>query len=276
MSPPYASVVLLAYNTRDLVLSCLDRWCPEALREGWQVLVVDNGSEDGTAQAVAERFPSVQLLRSSRNLGYAAGNNLGLRKASGEAIVLLNSDVVVDIQALRALVVALAEQADVGALSAGLVTAEGMPQAFAFGAEPRLSYLLLRCLRALLRLGPLHPWDIDHAIDVDWVSGACLCVRRRTIEQVGLLDERFFLYFEDVDWCLRMHRAGWRVVYDPRAPVIHLGGASQSGRVGSDLYYRSLVAFYAKHYGPLRTGILRFALVGYKGWRAMFPGRIRS
>jgi hypothetical protein len=250
MRTPPASVIVLSYNTRDLTLQCLSALCPAVLNWGWQVIVVDNASTDGTAQTAAELSPEIEVIRNEKNLGYAAGNNLGLRQAEGQAIILLNSDVVATPEDLRTLVQFLHQNPEVGAVSAGLLTSEAHPQAFAFGNDPRPGYLIRRGIRHLLGRGPLHDWNVDQPLEVDWVSGACLCVRREVIEQIGLLDECFFLYFEDNDWCLRMRKAGWRVVYNPQVTVTHLGGASQRRRAAANRHYQqSLVTFYAKHYG---------------------------
>ncbi len=264
MKAPELSVLIISFNTRDLTLSCVEGFYDDAVGAGWEVIVVDNGSVDDTAAAVAARFPAARVVRSERNLGYAGGSNLGLRLARGEVVVLLNSDVFAPAEVLRALARTLRENPDIGALSPGLRTASGNPQPFAFGRDPTLGYLLRRGWRALRRKGPLHDWGITRPMDVDWVSGACLATRREVLERVGLLDERFFLYFEDNDWCLRVRRAGWRVVYDPRWQVTHLGGASQRNRRAvSRVYRQSLLAFYAKHYGPLATAVLRLLLPIY-------------
>jgi len=262
---PLISVLVLTHNTRELVLNCLSGFYDEAVSAGWQIIVVDNASTDGTAEAIRQAFSLVELIRSERNLGFAGGNNLGLHEARGEVVCLLNADVKVTGATLRGLAETLMACPEVGAISAGLVTPDGEPQPFAFGADPRMGYLIWRGLRALLGLGPMHRWDVDQPIETDWVSGACLCVRQQVIRQVGLLDERFFLYFEDNDWCLRMRRAGWRVVYDPRFRVVHYGGASQPQRgLAATVYRESLLKFYAKHYGLLMTLLLRLFLIPYQ------------
>jgi len=270
LSTPPVSVIVLTHNTRDLVLRSLEAFYDRALSWGWQIIVVDNGSTDDTARLVSERFPEVELIRSERNLGFAGGNNLGLRRAQGRVVVLMNGDVLASGEALRAAADALMAQSDVGALSPRLVTLNGMPQPFAFGKDPTLGYLLQRGLRAILGLGPMHHWGVEHPIEVDWVSGACMLVRREVIEQVGLLDERFFLYFEDNDWCLRMRKAGWRVIYDPRFAVIHVGGASLPERyLASQVYYQSLVRFYSKHYGIIATMLIKVFLAVYRALRSL-------
>jgi GT2 family glycosyltransferase len=224
----------------------------ESLRnKGWQIIVVDNGSDKDVRPIVEEKFHGVDVIRSERNLGFAAGNNLGLHAAKGECIVLVNSDVLASGETLESLVGLLQSDSKLGAMSPGLLTAQGEPQAFAFGGAMSPFYLIRRGIRSVLGLGPLHNWAAKEPLNVEWVSAACVCIRRKTIEEVGELDERFPLYFEDVDWCTRMRASGWKIVYNPRLKVIHLGGASHpAGTVNrQDLYYRSLLLFYEKHYG---------------------------
>jgi len=265
MTPSPVSVIVLNYNTRELTLNCLASFAPVINQRGWQIMVVDNGSSDGSVEAIQARYPFVKLVRSKRNLGFAGGNNLGLRQAEGRVVFLMNSDVLAAADTLQALAHQLDEQPEVGIISAGLRTATGEAQAFAYGDDPTLSYLLRRGIHAILRRGPLHRWDADQPIETQWVSGACLAVRREVILHVGLLDERFQLYFEDNDWCLRARQAGWKVVYDPRFPVTHLGGQSQPQRqVANQLYYQSMIKYYAKHYGAFKTLVLKCLLAPYQ------------
>lgn len=260
MTPP-VSIVLLNYNTRNLTLESLARFAPAAQARGWQVIVVDNASTDGSGDAVAAAFPAVTLVRLAENRGYAAGNNRGLEIAIGEAVVLLNSDVLADVEQLQALADYLAANPDVAAVSAGLRTATGDPQAFAYGGDPSPFYLLRRGIGRLFRLPPLHNWAVTEPLAVDWVSGACLCVRREVIDRIGGLDEGFFLYFEDVDWCRRMRLAGWRVVYNPLVQVVHWGGQSQAQRrVANRHYGESLRYFYRKNYSQIAATFLDFLL----------------
>jgi N-acetylglucosaminyl-diphospho-decaprenol L-rhamnosyltransferase len=255
------SVVLLNYNTRDLMLASLARLAPDALARGWQLIVVDNASTDGSADAIEAAFPSVTLVRLAENRGYAAGNNRGLDVATGASVILLNSDVQVDAEQLQALADYLSTDPHVSAVSAGLRTPEGAAQAFAYGSDPSPGYLLRRGIGRLLKSPPLHNWAATEPLTVDWISGACLCVRREVIEQIGGLDENFFLYFEDMDWCKRMRLAGWRVVYNPRVQVVHLGGHSQPARrVANRHYSESLRYFYSRYYGRVWTVAIGNAL----------------
>jgi hypothetical protein len=265
MSRPPASVIVLSHDTRELTLHCLSSFAPELDRLGWQLVAVDNASSDGTVEAIRARFPFVEVVASERNLGFAGGNNLGLRRAAGDVVFLVNSDVAAAAETLLALARQFDIRPDLGVISPGLRTADGEPQAFAYGDDPTLAYLLRRGSRALAGRGPLHDRSVDQPVETGWVSGACMGVRGTAIRQVGLLDERFGLYFEDADWCLRIRRAGWKVSYDPRFPVTHLGGRSlPHRRAAGRLYHQSLVKYYSKHYGALRTLALRCLLAPYR------------
>jgi GT2 family glycosyltransferase len=262
---PLLSIVLLTYNTCELTLKCLGKFSAGISTVGGQIIVVDNGSTDGTVDAIRQQYKDIEVVRSERNLGYAGGNNLGLQRATGRSVILLNSDVFASAETLNSLAEEMLRSSQIGALSPRLLTPELKPQAFAFGGDPTIAYLLARGMRQVLHLGPMHQWDIDQPIEVDWVSGACMCVRAEAIQKAGPLDTRFFLYFEDNDWCLRIRRAGWKVVFDPRYQVIHLGGASQpTHRVSNNTYYASMLAFHKKHYSPMSTLMLRGLIPLYK------------
>jgi N-acetylglucosaminyl-diphospho-decaprenol L-rhamnosyltransferase len=261
------TVIILAHNTPDLLQQCLQNIYAQCHSQRWQIIVVDNGSEENISRVLSGKFSRVEVIRSERNLGFAAGNNLGLRRAKGDFVILMNSDVIAQPETLGALVASLQKEPRAGAMSPGLVTAQWEPQAFAFGSDPSPGYLIRRGIRFLLRLGPLHDWAAKNSIEVDWVSAACICVRAKVIEEVGELDERFPLYFEDTDWCLRMRRAGWKIIYNPRLKIIHLGGASLPAHEPSrrqDLYYQSLLLFCEKHYGRCWQLFLRILLAGYR------------
>lgn len=260
------TVIVLVYNTPELLLQCLQSFYDTSHIKGWQVIVVDNGSDEDMRSVIGKRFDGIEVIRSERNLGFAAGNNLGLRMAEGEFVILMNSDVIARAEILGSLTESLRKEPRVAAMSPGLLTAQGKPQAFAFGAEASPGYLIRRGMRSLLGFGPLHDWSTKEPLEVEWVSAACLCVRRKVIHEIGALDERFPLYFEDADWCLRMRAAGWKVVYNPHLQVIHLGGASHTrGPVHrQDLYYRSLVLFCEKHYGRGWKHLVQALLAVYR------------
>ena len=265
------SVIIVNWNTAALLCQCLTSLYAHAVSRP-EVIVVDNGSTDGSAQMVARSFPQVRLIRNMENRGFAAANNQGLALAMGRHLLLLNSDTVLATALPAALSRFLDETPDAGAAGPRLVGADGGPQPFTFGGDPTLGYLLRRGARALLRRGPLHDWAESTSRAVDWVSGACLMVRREVYEQVGGLDEKLFMYFEDNDWCLRIRKAGWRVHRVPTITLTHLGGQSATHNPGaSAAYYQSLLHFYRKHYSPVELYMLRIALVGY-GLLRRIPG----
>lgn len=243
------SLIILHYNTTELLTTLLGYIANDAQSLDWQVLVVDNGSVENPLPTLAAKFPYANLIRSEQNVGFAAGNNIGIRAATGEIIFLLNSDIVVSITQLQQLVNYLAKNPSVGAVSPQLLTATNEPQAFAFGDSPRPRYLIRRALTAVFKNDSLHDWNITEPIEVEWVTAACLAVRQDVIDQIGLLDENFFLYFEDIDWCVRMGQVGWRLVYNPEVEVMHLGGYSQPQRdIANKFYYESMNYYYRKHF----------------------------
>ncbi len=262
-----ASIIILNYNTCNLLSQVLQSLSPDLLVTGWQVIVVDNASTDGSPDMVARDFPEVQLIRSAENLGFARGNNLGIRAANPDIpyVLLLNSDTIVKPASLTALVRFMDVHPTAGAVSPRLARPDGTPQPHAFGSDPTPVYLLRRGFNQLILRRYLHDWATEQLLPVDWVSGACLLVRRAAIEQVGLLDEHIFMYFEDNDWCLRIRKAGWKVYYNPQVEIIHLGGQSlKKNPKVQTAYYDSLVYFYAKHYGRMSQWLLRLVLPLYR------------
>lgn len=245
------AIHLLSWNTAALLADCLRTIPAGTAGIAYHVIVVDNASTDGSADMVAQEFPTVQLIRSAVNLGFAGGNNLGIRAAAPAIpyVLLLNSDTLVKPGALTTLVRFMDEHPEACVVGPRLLRPDGMPQPYAFGGDPTPFYLLRRGLKQLLFHHYLHDWATDETLAVDWVSGACMLVRRAAIEQVGLLDENMFMYFEDNDWCLRMRQAGWKVYYYPQAEIVHLGGQSlKKNPKAQQAYFASLRYFYRKHY----------------------------
>ena len=210
---------------------------------------------------IAAEFSAVRLIRNTSNVGFARANNQGLAASSGRYVLLLNADTIVPEGALARLVAFMDAHPEAAACSPRLLRPDGTPQAYAYGCDPTLGYLLRRGLKRLLFHQPLHDWAVSDVIAVDWVSGACLLARREVVDRIGGLDEQIFMYFEDNDWCLRMRSAGWQVYYVPQVEITHLGGQSvaQNPAVRS-AYYRSLEYFYKKHYGWPERVLLRALL----------------
>ena len=224
---PDLSVIVVSWNVRDLLRACL-RALPDAT-EGLavEVIVVDNGSGDGSPDIVASEFPQVTLLRNAENQGFALANNRGIATSHGRYLVLLNSDTVAPRRSLAGMAEFMDTQPRAGAASPRLLRPDGTPQPYAYGDDPTPLYLFRRAL-AHRSGGYLHDWGVDRPIQAGWVSGACLVARRSAVDEVGGLDENIFMYFEDNDWCRRMRLKGWEVWYNPLAQITHIGGASLS------------------------------------------------
>lgn len=261
---PDLSVCLVSFNTRALLERCLDALTREGVDE---IIVADNASQDGTPAMLAEKFPRAQLIRNAENLDYTRAMNQCLRAARGTFILLLNPDTEPQPGALQALQSALAQYPQWGAAGARLEFPDGSLQRTG-NRFPTRAFLLLDALglnarfpnNRVRRANGYAEWDRASARQVDALSGACLLVRRAVLEQVGLLDERFTMYKEEVDWCRRMRARGWRVGYAPGARVIHYG--EQSARQTSDarrsaLYENSVSQYAQKYFGAPLASLLR-------------------
>lgn len=252
------SIILVNWNTADLLCRCLETVLASPVGQGAEIVVVDNASVDDSVARVRERFPQVRLIGNSVNAGFARANNQGARACVGDFLLLLNTDTEVRAGALEALVSFLTAHGGIGIAGARLVSADGSVQS-SCRTEPCLINALLEAL-GLTRLAPrsrlfgrpeMTWFDHQSVADVDYVSGACLLIRRDLWERLGGFDEGFFFYGEDADLCRRARQAGSRVVYFPGAEVLHLGGAS-AARVGPRKAiegYRAVLRFARKHHG---------------------------
>ncbi|HJW84352.1 MAG TPA: glycosyltransferase family 2 protein [Anaerolineae bacterium] len=264
IDPPDLSIVIVSWNTAALLRGCLSAIFAARPPGRLEIIVVDNASGDGSADLVATDFPGVRLIRNADNLGFARANNQGIAASAGRCVLLLNSDTLIQPDALAALVRFMDDHPEAGVIGPRLLRPDGEPQAYAFGGDPTLAYLLRRGLNRLVWRRPLHDWKTDRVQEVGWVSGACLLVRRAAIDRAGLLDENIFMYFEDNDWCMRIRRAGWKVYYNPQVEIVHIGGQSlKQNPAARRAYFHSLDYFYAKHYGPLARLLLRIGLIPY-------------
>jgi hypothetical protein len=266
------AVVVLSWNTRELTLACLRALAADGTQRPREVVVVDNGSEDGSADAIARAFPGVVLLRNAHNAGYAGGNNQGAQRASGRFLCLLNSDTEVRPGALDALADFLERETEYGAVAPRLVNPDGSVQR-ACMRFPGLGTAAVYDL-AWSRFPPgkwvddryyMRDFDHLHSRDVDQPPGACMMVRRDEYLTMGGLDPELFLFFNDVDFCRRLWRTGKRIRYLAEAEVVHHGGAS-TRKYGSFVvtWFRNRLAYYRKHYGRWAMPYLR-AIVRLRG-----------
>jgi N-acetylglucosaminyl-diphospho-decaprenol L-rhamnosyltransferase len=245
------SVVIVNWNTRQLLAQCLASIQAHPPGVPYEVWVVDNASADGSGAMVQERFPGVQLIENGENVGFAAANNQAIREARGRYVVLLNPDTEVRAGALRALVEFLEVHPQAGAAGARLLNGDGSLQpSCAPMHTPRREFWKLSCLDRLWRVSsyPMHRWDTATPRRVGAIKGACLALRRAALDEVGLLDEGYFLYTEEVDLCYRLAQAGWELWWVPQAEVVHheAGSTRQAAEAMYVQLYRSKVQFYRK------------------------------
>ena len=260
------TIVTVSYNTRAELVACLASLVQTSPTIDHKVVVVDNGSEDGSVEAIREQFPNVVILENATNIGYARANNMAIRATEGDLLLLLNSDTIVPPGAVDGLVARLREWSDVAVVGPRLTDADGRPE-ISFGRMMSPINELMQMAKGLAlqtNIPFFSNWvrrSLERPCLPDWVSGACLLVRRAEAKAVDLLDERFFLYLEDVDFCASIRRRGGRVRFVPDVTFIHHRGRSGS-RVQNDTrqrYRRSHLAFYEKHH-PAWVPLLRLYL----------------
>ncbi len=263
------SIVIVSWNTRDLLRDCLASLPASAAGLDWEAIVVDNASRDGTPAMVRAEFPGARLVETGANLGFAAGNNRGLPLAAGAAVLLLNPDTVCPPDQLARLHACLMETPGLAAVGPTLVDAQGRPGVVG-GDFPAVRHHLLSLVDPQRRWLPRRwrrrglgrvPAPDDPGGPLDYVTGACLLIRREALAAVGPLDERFFMYFEETDWCRRARAAGWEVRHCAGARVVHLEGraAERAGAFRPAQFQHSYRLFVAKHYGARRVWQFRAA-----------------
>ena len=266
------SIIIVSWNVKTLLERCLASVLESCQRGtlSCEVIVVDNDSADGSPEMVRQRFPAVQIIPTGSNLGFTKGSNLGVARSGGRHILLLNPDTEMLGDALSAMLSYMDQHPDIGALGPRLLLPDGRIQS-SRRRFPTLATAFLESTvlqewfprnRVLARYYVQDRRD-DREQDVDWLVGACLLLRREAWERVGPLDERFFMYSEELDWCRRAKAAGWRVAYLPSASVVHLEGQSSAQVVPArHIYFQSSKVFYfRKHHGLVASEALRLFLL---------------
>jgi len=273
IQPPLdLSIIILSYNTRDYLRNCLQSVLNQTKRLTFETIVLDNASSDGTPQMMRSEFPGVAYIYHNRNLGFTKGNNEGIHLSRGRYVLLLNPDTRIVDDALSEMVGFMDAHPDCGVMGCKLLNADGSLQ-YSCRRFPSYQTALFNRYSILTRLFPENRFSQsylmsadDHSAtrEVDWVSGAALMVRREAFSEVGLLDENFIMYSEDVDWCYRMHEAGWKVYFFPEAQIYHYIGQSTSQRLIWSILVRhlSMYRFYKKHYSRSIKSIDYLILTG--------------
>jgi GT2 family glycosyltransferase len=259
------SIIIVNWNTRNLLVQCLSSIYQTVRTVEMEVWVVDNGSKDGSGTAAVEKFPKTKFVQNKVNFGFARANNQVLNLAAGRYLLLLNPDTKVSSGAVEKLISFMNAHPEAGGAGAQLINSDGSKQN-SIANFPSLATELLNknVLRWLFpKQFPGKERNYSESVEVDSVIGACMIVRREALEQVGLLDEDYFLFLEETDWCYRMKRVGWKIYHVPQAEVYHFQGKStETERKRAKVeYYRSRYHFFRKNRGKFQWTILLVGLL---------------
>jgi len=267
---PDLSVIIINWNTRQLLLDCIASIYRTVQQATFEIVVVDNGSSDGSVEAVAKHYAGVIVIANQRNAGFAKANNQAIRQMNGRFAVLLNSDTVLTENALDGMLAFMEARKNAGMCGPRLLNEDGSDQT-SVGTFPRLAgEFVSKSLLKVFTPAVYRACFVPHApedrnpVVVDFIIGACMMARKEAIDAAGMLDEDYFFFYEEIDWCLRMHRAGWPVYHLPQASIYHLGGGSSKSvslkaRAES---WRSRYLFFRKSLKLRRVGAGALFLLG--------------
>jgi len=244
------SIIIVNFNTKDLLENCLKSifyYCPGG---NFEIVVVDNNSADDSLAILRKDFSQIKVIANQENVGFGIANNQGAKIAQGEFLLFLNSDTIFNEDILAPIKEFFLANPKTGIVSPRLVLANGFNQRHAFGRFPNLKRLLARSVD--------YKEEVKGIRGVDWVSGAALAIRQNVWQKIGGFDEKFFMYFEDVDLCLSAKKLGFSVYILPNARLTHLGGKSiTASRSRKKMYFDSQDYFFKKHYGNIRLILLK-------------------
>ncbi|MCB9422188.1 MAG: glycosyltransferase family 2 protein [Ardenticatenaceae bacterium] len=269
MTSPDLSIIIVSWNVRELLRACLHSIDRQRYGLALEVIVVDGASSDDSPAMVRETFPWVKLIACNENIGFPRGNNIGLAEANGRYLLLLNPDTEIKQNALPVMIDYLANHADVGLVGPQLLNSDGTIQS-SRRRFPTLATALFESTwlepfapRRILRHYYAQDLPDDEISEVDWVTGACMLTRREIFNTIGGLDEAYFMYSEELDWCHRIKDAGWRIVYDPSAQVLHhVGKSSEQAVTARHInFQRAKLRYFRKFHGGTAVAVLRTVLL---------------
>ncbi len=257
---PDVSIVIVNWNARRYLRNCISSIVSHTHKSIFEIIVVDNASTDGSEDMIHDEYPWVKLIANDRNLGFAGANNQGIRAAAGRHVLLLNPDTVILDPVIGKTVAYSDQHVDVAVVGCQVLEDEDTIQRTCFGFPGPMNLLLTQA--ALTRVFPrsrffgrpkLSWWGRDTELDVDVVSGMYMLVKREAISHVGLMDEDYFMYAEETDWCYRFWQSGWRCVFAPVGRILHVdGGGKSTSQVPAQMYVqkqKSLMLFNRKNLG---------------------------
>jgi len=269
MLEPEISIIIVNWNTCDILRNCLASILVPRDEIDYEVIVIDNGSTDGSTEMIKNEYPHVNLIQNNKNFGFAVANNQGIGIAKGRYILLLNSDTIILNAALSKTVSFADAHSNAAVVGCRVLNPDGTLQPTCFMYPSLLNMLLSASY--LYKLFPKSKffgrermtwWDRSNELEVDVVTGCFMLVNRKAIEQVGLMDRCFFMYGEETDWCYRFKRAGWKIIFTPCAEIIHIGGQS-TRHVRQEMLIQqriSILQFIRKHKGSLRYRLACFLI----------------
>ncbi len=268
------SIIIVSFNTSKLLDNCLSALIKsiksDELQGKTEIIVIDNNSRDDSVEVVQRKYSRVMLIQNKENLGYSRANNQGIIKASGEKIMLLNSDAQLKEKSLKSLLDLMDSSPIIGVIGPKILNTDGTLQ-YSLGFFPTISKVF--CWMWFLDDIPLlnrfiKAYHTENRIFyekkklVDWVTGAVLLFRKKVIEKAGLLDEELFMYGEEMEWCYRIKKAGYQIIYSPIISVFHHKGSSGEGKTAGILEeFKSIIFFYQKHMPLWQMPIIRFLLI---------------
>lgn len=280
---PILSIIIVNYNTKDLVRSCIDSLIDskQVQENKWEIIIVDNASQDGSVEMM-QSLNNIVFIKNQKNVGFSKANNLGIKKAQGEVVLLLNSDTQVKPRDIQKTLEYFLSEPTIGVITCKVVLPNGNIDPASHRGFPTpwaaVTYFLkLEKLFPKTHLfGQYHQGykDMTSVHDIDSPTGAFYMVRKKTIEDVGLLDEDYFMYGEDLDWSYRIKQKGWRIVYYPFAQITHI--KNQSGRKHEDenrrkttdrYFYETMKLFYEKHFITKYPGIVNWLVMSVLNFR---------
>lgn len=258
------SIIIVSWNVAKDLSRCLESIGENPPSCEFEIIVVDNASTDDTVEVIENKFPAIKIIANNENLGFAAGNNRGIAEAQGEYVLLLNPDTIIHSRSLDTLLDFMYDNTDVGVCGPELLNDDGSIQrsarrypTFRGALHRHTAFKSLGVFKGEYEKWLMKDFGQDEQKDVDQLMGAALMIRKSVLDEIGGMDERFFMYYEEVDLCYRVKQTGRRVVFLPQATITHLGGRSaEQVPVEKQLMaMTSLLRFFRKHYGRVVTGL---------------------
>ena len=264
------SIIIVNYNTKKLLKEAVDSVLLKTKNIKYEIFIIDNNSSDNSITYFKKHFSNnnnIKIISNNKNLGFAKANNIGIKKAKGKFILLLNPDTLIQDNVLSEILIWMEKNPKIGIASCALKNPDGSIQSTG-GFFPNIikvfSWMTIEDIPFVAKIiKPFHPSDSNFykkIQDIDWVTGAFFLMRRELINKVGLLDEDYFMYTEEVDYCYRVNKANWEIKYNPKWSIIHYGGASSDSEFAILSEYKGIKLFYKKHYPKWQYPLLSFLL----------------